>query len=98
MFIKHYILNIDITRQLTFFGCFQLLEKEPGAETVLDIKEAIAPASETMLSFRALDGTDSRLWKWTVHLEYQVRFFKNLNYSEALQSKDYRKDNNVRKT
>ena len=42
LFIKHYILNIDITRQLTFFRCFQLLEKEPRAETVLDIKEAIA--------------------------------------------------------
>ena len=64
----------------------------------MDIKEAITPPSEIMLSFTVLTGTEWRLWKWTVHLEYQVRFFKNLNYSEALQSKDYRKDNNVRKT
>ena len=84
LFIKHYILNIDITRQLTFFRCFQLLEKEPGAETVLDIKEAIAPASETMLSFRALDGTDPRLWKWTVHLENKVCFLKILTHGEVI--------------
>ena len=83
LFIKHYILNIDITRQLTFFRCFQLLEKEPRAETVLDIKEAIAPASETMLSFRALDGTDPRLWKWTVHLENKVCFLKILTHGEV---------------
>ena len=84
LFIKHYILNIDITRQLTFFRCFQLLEKEPRAETVLDIKEAIAPVSETMLSFRDLDGTDPRLWKWTVHLENKVCFLKILTHGEVI--------------
>ena len=64
----------------------------------MDIKEAITPPSEIMLSFTALTGTEWRLWKWTAHLEYQVCFFKKLNQFEALQSKDYRKDNNVRKT
>ena len=49
----------------------------------MDIKEAISPASEIMLSFTALDEIDSRLWKWTVHLENKVCFLKILTHGEV---------------
>ena len=63
---------------------FSVIRERTTSWDRLGYKGGDCPASETMLSFRALDGTDPRLWKWTVHLENKVCFLKILTHGEVI--------------